>query len=380
MGDYSSAEMECNTDDYRIDMRSDTQSKPTQAMKDAMAVMTMGDAIYAEDLTCLELEKKIAKMFGKEAATFVPSGTMGNLLGISCHCQTRGLEVIMGDKSHTYLMEQGGISQFCGLHARSIQNNPDGTFDLRVLEDTIRPTDDINEPCTGLIVVENTHNLCGGKALPLNFLPSVRQIADKHGIPIHLDGSRILNASVAQNVPVSELAKCADSINFCLSKGVGAPIGSVLIGTKSFIAKAIRMKKAIGGSWRKAGGLAAAALIGIEDAEERMKRDHANAKLLAQVFATDGKGVFEIDVAGVHTNIVIVEVIKDGVTAQGFFERLARVTEKERQENSGSGTVVRALKFGPRIVRFVMYSTLNDDDIKRAIEKVRFIIREYKSL
>lgn len=207
-----------STAPHVVDLRSDTQSKPTKAMREAMANATDGDDVFQEDPTILALQDKMAALFGKEAALFVPSGTMSNLIGISCHCQARGLEVIMGDRSHTFLREQGGLSQFSGLHVRTVPNLPDGTFDLKTVEACVRPRNDPHDPWTGLLVVENTHNLCGGKVLPADFLPNLRKIADKNGLPIHLDASRILNASVAMGVPVSELVKDVDSVNFCFSK------------------------------------------------------------------------------------------------------------------------------------------------------------------
>jgi len=188
----------------------------------------------------------------------------------------------MGDKSHTFLKEQGGVSQFSGLHVCTIPNDEDGMFDLDVLEQSIRAKNDPYKSYTGLIVLESSHNYCGGKVISLKFMEKVRAIADRHGLPVHLDGARALNASVALNVSPAELARNVDSVSFCFSKGVGAPVGTVLIGSRQLIERALRMRKALGGGWRKPGALAAAALVAMRDAEVRIKKDHEHAKMFAQ--------------------------------------------------------------------------------------------------
>lgn len=262
-----------------IDLRSDTVTQPTPAMREAMYTAPVGDDVYGEDPTVNRLQELSAILVGKEAGLFVPSGTMGNLAAILAHCQ-RGDEVILGHKAHTFLYEAGGISALGGVHSCQLQNQPDGTLSLAEVEDAIRP-DDPHDPITRLIALENTHNRCGGVALTLEYTRAVGDVAQKYGLQLHLDGARLFNAAAALGLSAAELAAPVDSVTFCLSKGLCAPVGSVLCGSKAFIRQALRIRKQLGGGMRQAGVLAAAGIVALEQMVERLPEDHRRAKRLA---------------------------------------------------------------------------------------------------
>jgi threonine aldolase len=263
-----------------IDLRSDTVTQPTSAMRRAMAQAEVGDDVYGEDPTINRLQEMGAARMGKEAGLFVPSGTMGNLIAILTHCG-RGDEVILGTKAHTFLFEAGGISALGGVHSCQIPNQPDGTLALEDIQQAIRP-DDVHDPITRLIALENTHNRCGGVALTAEYTRAVGKLALQHRLRVHLDGARIFNAAAVLGVPASELAAPADSVTFCLSKGLCAPVGSVLCGSKIFIHQALRIRKQLGGGMRQAGVLAAAGIVALETMVDRLADDHRRAKTLAK--------------------------------------------------------------------------------------------------
>ena len=239
-----------------IDLRSDTVTLPSPEMREAMYRAELGDDVYGEDPTINRLEALAATKLGKEAALFVVSGTMGNLVSILTHCQ-RGDEVIMGNQAHTFVYEAGGVSALGGVHVHTIPNQPDGMLDLVDLENAVRG-ENVHFPTTRLICLENTHNRCGGAVLTVEQMAAVRQVADTHGLAVHLDGARLFNAAVALGVDVSVLAEPFDSIQFCFSKGLAAPIGSMVVGSKAFIGKALRCRKIVGGGMRQVGVIAAA--------------------------------------------------------------------------------------------------------------------------
>jgi threonine aldolase len=261
-----------------IDLRSDTVTKPTPEMREAMAKAEVGDDVYMDDPTVNQLQQKAAEMLGKEDALFVPSGTMGNLLALLVHCQ-RGDEVIVGDKSHIYINEAGGMSALGGIHPRPVMNQADGTLLLDDIRASIQ-TEDVHHTITRLVCVENTQNVCGGFALPLEYMQAVGQIAKENNLFFHIDGARIFNAAAVLNVAVKELTAPADSVMFCLSKGLAAPIGSMLVGTGKFIKRARHLRKMLGGGMRQVGVLAAAGLISLEKMSGRLGQDHARAKSL----------------------------------------------------------------------------------------------------
>jgi threonine aldolase len=264
----------------QIDLRSDTATHPTPAMREAMANAEVGNDVYGDDPTVNKLQDMAAEMTGKEAALFVPSGTMGNLAAILAHCQ-RGDEVILGKAAHTFLFEAGGISALGGIHSNQIPNQIDGSFNLGDVEEQIRP-DDPHDPITSLIVIENTANRCGGNYQSVEYTKSLYNLAHKHNIKLHLDGARLFNATVAMKIKPKELTQYADSVTFCLSKGLCAPVGSVLCGDKEFIRKANRARKMLGGGMRQAGIIAAAGVVALETMIDRLAEDHIRAKNLAE--------------------------------------------------------------------------------------------------
>jgi threonine aldolase len=273
----------------KYDFRSDTVTKPTQAMRDAMYVAEVGDDVYGDDPTVIELEKLSADLLGKESALFIPSGTFGNQLALLTHTK-RGDEVILGDACHIMMHEVGAAAVIAGVQLRTIPT-VNGHMDPSVMKSMIRE-DDLHYPDTGLICVENAHS--SGAVIQLEEMMAVYEIAKTHGIPVHLDGARIFNASVALDVPVRRIAAQADSIMFCLSKGLCAPIGSMLVGSQTFIDRARKNRKLMGGGLRQAGIIAAAGLVALREMTDRLDEDHENAKYLAKELASiDGITVFE---------------------------------------------------------------------------------------
>ena len=266
-----------------VDLRSDTVTQPTPAMRQAMAQAEVGDDVYGEDPTVNRLQEIAAHMLGKEAGLFVTSGTMGNLAAILAHCN-RGDEVILGNKAHTFLFEAGGISALGSVHSCQIPNQADGTLALEDIEAAIRP-DDPHDPITRLVTLENTQNRCGGVALSSGYTRRVGDLAHSHGLAVHLDGARLFNAAVSLGVPARELAEPVDSVTICLSKGLCAPVGSVLCGSGEFIRRAHRIRKQLGGGMRQAGVLAAAGILALETMVDRLAEDHARAQRLAECLA-----------------------------------------------------------------------------------------------
>lgn len=303
----------------KIDLRSDTVTLPTPQMREAMASAEVGDDVFGEDPTVNRLEEIAAERMGKQAALFVASGTMGNLVALLTHCG-RGDEVIVGDKAHTFINEVGGMAALGGIHPRSIPNQPDGTLALDDIKGAIRG-DNVHWPHTRLIALENTHNSCDGSPLKPAYVKSVYELAKSLGIKVHTDGARIFNAAVALGVPVTELTRHTDTISFCLSKGLSAPVGSLLCGPREFIAEARRNRKAVGGGMRQAGILAAAGIVALETMVDRLAEDHANARYLAENLA-DIPGI-DLDPTRVKTNIVYFG-LQDRLTAKELAERLAR--------------------------------------------------------
>jgi threonine aldolase len=263
-----------------VDLRSDTVTKPTPAMRAAMAQAEVGDDVFGEDPTINRLQQVAAERMGKEAGLFVPSGTMGNLVAILTHCN-RGDEAIMGNLGHTFLFEGGGVAALGGVQPFTLPNQPDGTLKLEDIRGAVR-SDDPHYPTSRLIILENTHNRCGGVPLTVDYTRQVGTIAKQAGLKLHLDGARIFHAAVALGVPAAELAGPADSVTFCLSKGLCAPVGSVLCGSAEFIQKARRIRKQVGGGMRQAGILAAAGLVALDQMVERLCEDHARAARLAE--------------------------------------------------------------------------------------------------
>lgn len=287
-----------------IDLRSDTVTLPTEKMRRAMAAAELGDDVYGEDPTINHLQEMAAERMGKEAALFVPSGTMGNLASILAHCQ-RGDEVIMGNRSHTFLNEAGGIAALGGIHPHIIPNKADGTLGIEDIKQAIR-IDNVHYPVSRLLVLENTHNDCGGVSLSRDYLVKAADTAHQAGMTVHLDGARIFNAAVDQGIEVIQLVEMADSVTFCLSKGLCAPVGSVICGNRDFIQRTHRIRKQLGGGMRQAGILAAAGIVALEEMVDRLVEDHHHAELLAQELNSI-IGI-NLDKGSPNTNMVYLEI------------------------------------------------------------------------
>jgi threonine aldolase len=338
-----------------IDLRSDTVTQPTEAMRRAIRDAELGDDVFEDDPTVKRLEEMAARLLGKEAALFMPSGTMANLVAVITHTR-RGDEVIVGDESHILHYEVGGASALGGVLLRAVPNDRRGRLRAEDVAAVIRP-EDIHFPRTALLCLENTHNRCGGTALSPNDLAPVVAVARRHGIPIHLDGARIFNAAVALGVPAAELARDADSVMFCLSKGLSAPVGSLLCGPRAFIARARRVRKMLGGGMRQVGAVAAAGIVALETMIDRLAEDHAHARYLAERLA-ELPGV-EIDPAAVETNIVVF-TLRAG-TADELLPRLAQAG-------------VLATNFGPRRIRLVTHYGIERRHIDAAVARLARVL------
>ncbi|XP_056641458.1 uncharacterized protein LOC130448208 isoform X2 [Diorhabda sublineata] len=356
-----------------VDLRTDTISRPTTEMREAMYGAEVGDDVYGEDPTVTELERRSAELLGKDDAIFVVSGTMANLIAMMAHCSHRGSEIIAGDKSHTFRLEQGGASQLAGIQTSTIKTKDDGTFDLDELRNMIRKNPDIHEPITSLILVENTHNLCGGRVVPLEWLEKVNGIAAEHGIPIHMDGARMMNAAVYLKVTPRRIVRDVDSVCFCLSKGLGCPIGSILAGSADFITKARRIRKVLGGGWRQAGIIAAAGLVALETMIDRLKIDHENAYKIAKAISDLNSRILHVDLDKVQTNIIMLKYTHPTKTAGDFLRRLSEVKASDPVKVS-----VRVM--GRGFIRIVTYWELDNESIDLAIKKIIYVIREFEKL
>jgi threonine aldolase len=334
-----------------IDLRSDTVTQPTSAMRRAMAQAEVGDDVYGEDPTINRLQEIGAAMMGKEAGLFVPSGTMGNLAAILSHCG-RGDEVILGNKAHTFLFEAGGISALGGVHSCQIPNQPDGTLAIDDIRQAIRP-DDVHDPITRLIALENTHNRCGGVVLTSEYTRSVGELVRQYGLLFHLDGARIFNAAIALGVPASELAAPADSVTFCLSKGLCAPVGSVLCGSKDFIHRALHIRKQLGGGMRQAGILAAAGIVALESMVDRLADDHRRAKTLAK--GLSGMAGLELDMGAPQTNMIFI------CLAENFPLSPVRLLDLLLEQG------IRIGRVGENRFRLVTHYWIDDSAVERVI-------------
>ena len=334
-----------------IDLRSDTLTIPTPAMREAMASAEVGDDVFGEDPTVNRLQEMAAEMLGHEAALFVSSGTQGNLIALLSHCG-RGDEVICGESAHIYYYEQGGMAALGGILPRTLTNQPDGTFDLDAIAQSIR-ADDQHFPISRLIAIENTNNRMGGAALTPAYTRQVAELAHSHGLKLHVDGARIFNAAIALNVPVRELTQPADSVTFCLSKGLSAPVGSVLVGSKAFIRKAFRARKMLGSGMRQAGVIAAAGIIALEQMVNRLGEDHANARILA-----DGiNQIAGLSVANVvQTNMVYFDL--DPAVPFDAAELCRRASQLR----------VRINPSGPRRIRAVLHAWISRDEAIEAAQ------------
>ena len=340
-----------------IDLRSDTVTKPTDEMRHAMYRAEVGDDVYRDDPTVNRLEELVAREMGKEAALFVASGTMANQVAVMTHTH-RGDEIILGEKSHIYVNEVGGIAYLAGVQA-ALVSETEGAMDPKMVEAKIRGKD-IHFPVTSLICVENTHNKAGGRVVPLEVMEEIHDVGKRRGIPVHLDGARIYNAATYLGVEAREIARHCDSVNVCLSKGLCAPVGSVLAGSREFIEKARKFRKMLGGGMRQAGILAAAGIIAIEKMSKRLKEDHDNALLLAKGL-NSLEGV-SVDVDKVQTNLIMVDFGGTGLNGAQIAERL-----------KANGILINGSP--TPVVRFALHYYITGDDVRRTVETVDRIIK-----
>lgn len=341
-----------------IDLRSDTLTVPTPAMREAMATADVGDDVFGEDPTVNQLQELAAERMGHEAALLVSSGTMGNLTALLAHCG-RGDEVIVGDWAHVYINEAGGLSVVGGILPHVLPNQPDGTLKLEDIAAAIRP-DNAHFPTTRVIALENTHNRMSGAALSPDYTKQVADLAHRHGLKLHIDGARIFNAAAALNVEVKELARHADSVTFCLSKGLSAPVGSVLCGSREFIRIAHKRRKVLGGGMRQAGVIAAAGIVALEQMTGRLSEDHANARVLATHLA--GIPGLHVNLDSVQTNMVYFDL--DPAVPFDAAE-LCRRAATER---------VRMLPTGPRRIRLVTHCYVSRDEVITAAQVIAHVI------
>ncbi|XP_075072821.1 uncharacterized protein LOC142161255 isoform X2 [Mixophyes fleayi] len=327
-----------------VDLRSDTVTKPCEEMRRAMAEAEVGDDMFGEDPTVNKIQHHVAELLGTQDALFVTSGTMGNLISVMGHCRIRGGEVLLGDESHMYIYEQGSIAQVAGVFPRPIKTLKNGCLDLQDLESKIQHGyPDVHYAQTRLICLENSHNRMGGRVLPLSYMKEVRDLADSYGLKVHLDGARLINAAETMGVEPAQIVHYCDSVSLCLSKGLGAPVGSLVGGQAEFVAEARRTRKMLGGGMRQAGILAAAGLVALKHAQENVKLDHHNAKTFAK--------------------------------GEELCTQLSEVTAADLQR--GQEVAVKALAFSSCLVRLVWHRDISEQDTLWAIEKLKEVLQKW---
>ena len=342
-----------------IDLRSDTVTLPSTEMKQFLFDSPLGDDVYGEDPSVNLLEKKVSDLFGKEDALFVPSGTMANLISVLAHCN-RGDEVILGDKSHIFLYEAGGISAFGGIHSYQLKNHDNGTINITDIQNSIR-RDDPHYPISKLLCLENTHNACYGSPIDAKYFIEVKHIINKHNIKLHIDGARIFNASIALNTPLDELTKEADSISCCLSKGLSCPVGSLIVGSKDFIHKAHRLRKSLGGGMRQAGLLAAAGIYALDNIFPQLNIDHENAKMLAEGLSTIKE--LSMDASKVKTNLIFFYLENSNLSDEQFINKLLEYNIKLDAK-------------GNRKFRIATHTNFKKNDIDFVVETIQSIVKQ----
>jgi threonine aldolase len=343
-----------------IDLRSDTVTLPTPEMRQAMANADLGDDVLGEDPTVNRLEALMAGRLGKQAGLFVPSGTMGNLTAVLTHCG-RGDEVILGNLSHTFLYEAGGMSALGGVHPYTVPNQPDGTLQLNDVVAAIR-TDNPHFPISRLICLENTHNRCGGVPITSDYTRQVGDLARQYSLKLHIDGARIFNAAIALGVSAAELAEPADSVMVCLSKALCAPVGSVLCGDEDFIRRARRVRKQLGGGMRQAGVIAAAGIVALEKMVDRLSEDHQRARSLADHLRTIPGLILETEKPA--TNMVYLQ-LEENVPINAL--ELVQVCSKKR---------IKLSTIGPRRMRLVVHYWIDDQAIDTVVEAFKEALKK----
>lgn len=342
-----------------IELRSDTFTLPGEAMREAMAHAEVGDDVFGEDPTVNRLQEMAAERIGKEAALYVPSGAMANLVCLLTHCN-RGDEIYLGNQSHIFIYEAGSSAAVGGIHPHPLTNNEDGTLNPEDIETAFR-ADNIHFPRSRLLCLENTHNRCWGSPLRLTYMEGIRELAGRLGLRIHIDGARIFHAALAEGVEPKELVRGCDSVSFCLSKGLGAPVGSLVCGSRKFIRRALRMRKQLGGGMRQAGIIAAGGIYALENMVDRLVEDHAMARRLAE--GIDGIDGLKTRVELIRTNIVFCDLVEERLTPAQLVERAA-------------AKGIRFLHSGGRRMRMVTHYGLTMEDIDRAIQVIQEVMKK----
>jgi len=334
---------------HAIDLRSDTVAMPTPEMRQAMAAAPLGDDVFGDDPTVNRLLELAAERLGKEAAVFVPSGTMGNLIGVAVNAE-RGEELIADAQSHVFHYETAGAAAVAGVQIRPVATEA-GVMSPEQIAAAVRPRNDPHQPISAAVAFENTHNLHGGIVWPLDALRAASEAAHAHGLRVHLDGARIFNAAVASKVDVAEIAACADTVTFCLSKGLACPAGSIFLGTREDVEQAHRWRKRLGGAMRQTGVLAAAGLVALDNMVDRLAEDHANARTLAEGLS-ELRGI-RCDLTRVQTNLIFFDL--DRMTAPNFNAECAK-------------RGLLADWSGPKRMRFVTHYGIEAEDVQSALK------------
>ncbi|MFT9486991.1 MAG: low-specificity L-threonine aldolase [Tepidibacillus sp.] len=344
-----------------IDLRSDTVTKPTQEMREAMYHAEVGDDVYGEDPTVTKLETLAAEMLGKESALFVTSGTQGNQIAVLTHGKP-GDEIILEADSHIFYYEAGAVAALAGVQTRTIQGER-GRMPLDKIREAIREEGDIHLPQTAMIGLENTHNRAGGAVIPPDYMKAVYQLAQEKGIPVHLDGARLFNAAIALDVGVKEFTKYVDTVQVCLSKGLSAPMGSILAGPKEWIERARKWRKRLGGGMRQSGLMAAPGIVALTKMVDRLAEDHHRAKDLAKGI-NEIEGI-QIDLEHVETNIVLINIKQLGITAVQFLNELKEFG-------------ILGSAFGEYLIRLTTHREIQDEDITQTVNAFTKVVQQLR--
>lgn len=357
------------------DFRSDTITTPTQAMRDAMHVAKVGDDMYFDDPTVNELQRTVAELFGKDDALYFPSGTMANICSVMTHCPTRGDEIIAGDMSHIFLNEQGGVCTLGGLSIWPAPTQDDGTILIEDLERCLRPVENICTPATSLVSIENTHNFKGGIALTEGYMREIGGFCKQNRLPLHLDGARILHAATYLECDVKDLTRDADSVMMCISKGLGAPIGSLLAGSSDFCKRARRVRKLLGGGMRQAGIMAAAGIVSLNTVANELYKDHDKARNFAQSLSAFDNDVFDINLKKCQTNMVVMKM-KNGYSPALFADQMNHIYEDE-MDALGEEVQVRLMAITKTLTRATFHIDNTMDDVTSAVKKIKFVVEHH---
>ncbi|CAN7937618.1 unnamed protein product [Ixodes hexagonus] len=357
-----------------VDLRSDTVTQPTPEMRQAMKDAVVGDDVFKEDPTVNELERVVAELFGKEAALFVPSGTMGNLASVMAHCDKKGREILVGDASHIFLKEQGSVTEIAGMKSSAVPTRADGSLLIEDLASRMRHCG-FQRPIPSLMCLENTHNVCGGTVLSIGYLNKASQLSKHNKIPLHMDGARIMNAATYLGLPVSELLKGCDSVMMCLTKGLACPAGSVVAGSQEFVQRVLGARKVLGGAMTQVGVLAAAGLVALRTTVPRLHEDHENAQRLARGVSLLQNSFISINLDTVQTNIVMYDITDENISSLAYCERLQQVSPREF-EDLGEAIVVKMSPISSTKTRAVLHIDISTEAVDAAVAKIRYVVDE----